>query len=766
MTKENIQDLVSKMTLEEKCSLLSGKDFWHTKAVERLGIPSVMYSDGPHGLRKQDDKADHLGINQSIKAVCFPAASSTAASFDPEMMTKMGEALGTECQAEDVSVMLGPAVNIKRSPLCGRNFEYLSEDPYLAGKMAAALIKGVQSQHVGTSIKHFAANSMEWRRMSYSCHVDERTLREIYLPAFEMAVKEQQPWTIMCSYNRINGTYSSDNEWLLTKVLRDEWGFKGLVVTDWGAMDDRVQAVKAGCDLEMPSSGGINDKRVEEAVKDGRLSEADVDKCVTRLLEKVFEYTENRQQAVFDYEADTKLAAEVEKQCMVLLKNEDGILPLKKGSRILFVGGFAEKPRFQGGGSSHINCSTIISALQAVGQDAGRYGTVTYEKGFSEAEDKVDAEAAAKAVEAAKAADTVVIFAGLPDSFESEGYDRRHLDLPACQNQLIEQIAAVNPNVVVVLHNGSPVTMPWLDKVKGVLEAYMGGQAVGVAEADVLFGFTNPSGRLPETFPLRIEDTPCYLDFPGNGVDLHYSEGIFVGYRWYASRNMKVLFPFGYGLSYTTFAFKDLKVEKSEGKVMARVTVTNTGDRAGKEVVQLYVSDKTGTVVRPVRELKGFTKVSLEPGESREVSFELNRRSFAYFDEKKGDWKVPTGNYEIQICENAMQPVLTAPLTISDGDAFVEEIDRNTPIGILMRNPQAAQIIGGMLKAAMPGAGGSDKKESGEGSNESEGVLNNEAMKTMMDGMSLRSMQLFSGGKLTDETIEQLLGTLRQLRYD
>ena len=574
MTKEGIQDLVSRMTLEEKAGLCSGADFWHTKAVERLGIPRSMVSDGPHGLRKQDETGDHLGINDSIKAVCFPAASATAASFDPEMIERMGEALGDSCQHERLSVVLGPAVNIKRSPLCGRNFEYFSEDPYLTGKMATALIKGIQSRNVGTSIKHFALNNQEHRRMSSSSDCDERTIREIYFPAFEMAVKEAQPWTVMCSYNRINGVFASENPWLLTDVLRKEWGFEGYVMSDWGAVSDRVAGVAAGLDLEMPSSGGVNDRKIVEAVRAGKLDEKQVDLCCERILNIIFRYQENaKPDTPWDKEAQHRLAAEIAADCMVLLKNEEGVLPLKKEDTIAFIGEFAEKPRFQGGGSSHINCFRTTSALEAAKEHGLK---VTYARGYSVKADDASAEQIAEAAAAAKQAAAAVVFAGLPDSYESEGYDRTHMRMPESQNRLIEAVAEANPNTVVVLHNGSPVEMPWIGKVKAVLEAYLGGQAAGEAAVRVLWGDVNPSGHLPETFPVKLEDNPSFLFYGGEPRGTEYREGIFVGYRYYDKKKMNVLFPFGYGLSYTTFAYTGLKLDRACMKDTETLTATVT----------------------------------------------------------------------------------------------------------------------------------------------------------------------------------------------
>lgn len=633
METAKIKELVSKMTLEEKASLCSGLDFWHTKGVERLGIPSEMVSDGPHGLRKQDDKADHLGINDSIQAVCFPAGCATASSFNRELVTKLGETLGEECQAENVSAILGPAMNIKRSPLCGRNFEYYSEDPLVSTEMAGALVHGVQSKHIGTSPKHFMANNQEYHRLTSSSEMDERTMREIYLASFEGMVKKEKPWTIMNAYNKLNGTYLCENKEMLTDVLRREWGFDGYVMTDWGAMNDRVEALKAGCNLEMPSCEGATDAEIVAAVQDGTLDESVLDKSCEEYLNVIFKYEENRDKnAVFQHEKDHETAREIEEECIVLLKNEDALLPLSADKKVAFIGKYAEKPRYQGGGSSHINSFKTESAMDAVEFLATvKKENITFAKGFDDVEDKVDEALAAKAVEAAANADVAVIFAGLPDSFESEGYDRKHLGMPNCQNALIEAVAEAQPNTIVVLHNGAPVEMPWLGKVKAVLEAYLGGQAVGGAVVNVLYGNANPSGRLAETFPLRIQDTPCYLNYGGEHDKSVYSEGIFVGYRYYTSKEMEVLFPFGYGLSYTTFSYGNLTVDKKEfkesEKLLVSVDVTNTGACTGKEVVQLYVAPKGGTIIRPVRELKAFEKTELAPGETKTVTFELDSRA-------------------------------------------------------------------------------------------------------------------------------------------
>lgn len=685
--KRNLKELISQMTLEEKAGMCSGLDFWHLKGVERLGIPSVMVSDGPHGLRKQDQEADHLGINESIKAVCFPPAVLSACSFDRELLEKLGEVVGDEAQATDLSVVLGPAVNIKRSPLCGRNFEYYSEDPYLAGESAAAFIKGVQSRHVGTSIKHFAANNQEFNRMSASSEVDERTMREIYLPAFETAVKKSQPYTVMCSYNRINGTYASENPWLLTKVLRDEWGFEGYVMSDWGAVNDRVEGLKAGLELEMPASGGINDAEIVKAVQEGTLDEAVLDRAVERILNIVFEYVDNRKEQPLTLEKDHEFAQHVAEESIVLLKNE-AVLPLEEQENVAFIGGFVKNPRYQGGGSSHVNSFKVTSAWDALEEKKN----VTYAEGFSSEKDEYDEKLAAEAIETAKKADKAIIFAGLPESFESEGYDRKHMHLPECQNKLIAEIVKAQPNTIVVLHNGAAVEMPWLKDVKGLVEAYLGGQAVGQAEANILYGNVNPSGKLAETLPIKLEDNPSYLNF-GDGDKVEYSEGIFVGYRYYDKKKMEVAFPFGYGLSYTTFEYSNVKTDKdtlTEGETLqVSVDVTNTGDKFGKEIVQLYVADKTEAIRRPEKELKGFEKVALNPGETKRVTFTVDKRSLAWYNTEIQDWYAASGAYELLIAASSQDVRLTKTIQWKSTQVLPLHLHMNSTLGELQADERS-----------------------------------------------------------------------------
>lgn len=648
----NIQELVSQMTLEEKAGLTAGQNNWFTKAVERLGVPAVRTSDGPHGLRTQAGNVISMAEGDSVPAVCFPAACATAASFDRELLRRMGQALGRECQALGVDVLLGPGVNIKRSPLCGRNFEYFSEDPVLAGELGAAFVQGVQSQGRGTCLKHFFANSQEHRRMDSSSEMDERTMREIYLPAFEAVVKKAHPWTVMASYNKIDGVHSTANRRYLTGLLREEWGFDGAVISDWGATRDRSAAVAAGCDLTMPADGA--DQQIIAAVREGRLDERDLDACCVRLLELAFKAAEGRKEGVaFDYEGDHALAREIAGQSMVLLKNEGDLLPLSKDAVVAFVGPFAAAPRYQGGGSSHINSSKVVSALEAAKQ-AGL--TVTYTPGCRE-DGGTDDALLSQAIQAARAAETAVVFIGLTDAMESEGADRRHMGLPHGHNALVDAVCAANPNTVVVLHNGSPVELPWVERPRAILETYLGGQAVGQAVVDVLYGEVNPSGRLPESFPLQLEDNPSYLYYFGENGVVRYHEGLFVGYRYYESKGQKVLFPFGHGLSYTTFGYSGLTLDKTqmaEGEELTvRVTVTNTGSRSGRAVVQLYVAPEKAEMIRPVRELKDFAKVSLAPGESETVSFTLGQRAFAHWNPATHSWRCENGTYTIQIGENA-----------------------------------------------------------------------------------------------------------------
>lgn len=696
---KKIEKLLAELTLEEKAGLCSGKDFWRSKAVERLGIPSIMVSDGPSGLRTQNENGKDE--NDSRVSVSFPSGCATASSFDRALLQHEGEVLGEEANNYNVSTLLGPAINIKRSPLCGRNFEYLSEDPYVSGELGAAYINGVQSKNVGTSLKHFAANNQETNRFSESGMIDERTLREIYLAGFETCVKKSSPATIMCSYNAINGELSSENKWLLNDVLREDWGYKGMVVSDWGAVYNRVKGIKAGLNLEMPYSGGLTDKDIVEAVKKGSLTMEELDKSVSCVLEWVLNYVENKQAGTYDMEKDHEESGRIAQESCVLLKNENKALPLSKRQKVLFVGRFAEEPRYGGGGSSKIKCYKLTDALTAA-KNAGI--KVEYAQGYGKDFVTADKKLAAAAVKTAAQADKVVVFAGLPESFESEGADRTSLDMPEAQNQLIEKLAEVNKNVIVVLHNGSPVAMPWVDKVSAILECYLGGEDIGTAQINLLYGKVNPCGKLAETFPIRLEDTPCFMNFPGNGRETYYTEGIFVGYRWYDCRKMPVLFPFGHGLSYTKFEYKDIKLSSNSIKDKAGldvfVTIKNKGKMDGKEIVQLYVADKTGVEIRPVKELKGFEKVFLKAGEEKTVKISLDQRSFAYWNKDTKSWYAPSGEYEILVGASSADIRLSAKVNVTSSSGKAFNITPQTTMGDMLKVKEMEKLIAKDYKKA------------------------------------------------------------------
>lgn len=696
----DIKKLISQMTLEEKASLCSGADVWRTKAIQRLDIPSIMMTDGPHGLRKQEGESDHLGINKSVPATCFPSAAGLACSWDKELMSKVGTALGEECQAEGVSILLGPGANIKRSPLCGRNFEYFSEDPFLSSKIATSYIKGVQSQGVGTSLKHFAVNNQEKRRMSISAELDERTLREIYLASFEEVVKEAKPWTVMAAYNRINGEFCSQNKELLTSILRDEWGFEGFVVSDWGAVVSRALGLDAGLELEMPSSNGFGDNKIIEAVKNGSLDEGVLDIAVERILNIVFKAIDNKKEnSVYSKEEHHKIAREVAKECMVLLKNEDNILPLKDVESVAVIGGLAKNSRYQGGGSSHVNATKVDNIYEEFEKLANRT-KLTYSEGYSLDNDDINEILISEAKENAKNSKVAIIFAGLPDRYESEGFDRKHLRIPENQIRLIDAIAEVQSNIVVVLNNGAPIEMSWIGKVKGILEGYLGGQALGGAIAELIFGKANPCGKLAETFPKKLCHNPSYLNFPGDEETVKYNEGVFVGYRHYDTRDIEPLFPFGYGLSYTSFEYSDLKLNKKtindNDTISVNVRVKNIGDIAGKEIVQLYVKDIESTIPRPQKELKGFEKVTLEPGEEIIVTFKLDKRSFAYYNVQLKDWHVETGDFEIMVGKSSREILLKETVHIESTVIIKRKFSADSTFGDLMVHPVGCEIIKAM----------------------------------------------------------------------
>lgn len=632
----DIEKILQSMTLEDKIALCSGESFWETKALERYGIPALSMCDGPHGLRRQDRTSgtDMLGVNQSRPATCFPAEVTTAGSWDPALLEEIGAAIGEEARAQGVDLVLGPGANLKRNPLCGRNFEYFSEDPYLVGKLAAGFIRGAERQGVGTSLKHFACNNQEKSRFTSDSVLDERTLRELYLTAFEIAVKEGQPSSVMCAYPKLNGVHCSDHRELLTRILREEWGFEGMTVTDWGAMNDRIEGFRAGCDLNMPGGSAYMEKDVLAAVKAGDLPQSAVDGSARRVLKLVFRAAETlKKPAACDYDAHHALAARAAGQGAVLLKNEGGVLPLREGQNVVLIGHTAREMRYQGAGSSHISPTKVVSPVDAM---AG----LPFAPGCDQRGDATDAQIA-EAAELAKSAEIPVVFAGLPPRYESEGFDRTDMHMPEGHLRLIGAVAEVNPNTVVVLLCGAPVECPWADKVKAILYMGLPGQAGGQAIADLLYGKVNPSGRLAESWPVRYEDCPS-APFFGKTKDALYLEGVYVGYRYYDKAQKAVRWPFGYGLSYTDFRYSDLRAERDS----VRVTVTNTGRLAGAEVVQLYVCPPQDGVHRPVRELKGFQKIFLQPGESRSVTFPTGPRTFALWQD---GWRTPAGTYGVEV---------------------------------------------------------------------------------------------------------------------
>ena len=672
---ENISDLISHMTLEEKSSFCSGQDFWRLKGLERLGIPSITVTDGPHGLRKQAGSSDQIGLFESVPATCFPTASALAATWNRDLVFEVAQAIGEECREEKVSVILGPGANIKRSPLCGRNFEYFSEDPYLTGEIASSHIMGVQSQGVGTSLKHYAANNQEYRRMIIDAIIDERALREIYLAGYEIAVKDAQPWTVMCAYNKVNGTYCAENPKLMKEILKDEWGHQGLVITDWGAMNERVAAIKAGVELEMPGVDNGNDDLLISAVQNGLLEESVLDQAVGRILTLIHKAAENLEEAfTYDRQAHHALARRAAGEGVVLLKNESALLPLSNNTKIALIGRFARQPRYQGAGSSLVNPTFLDNLYDQLAALVGAQNLV-YAPGYDQRGDQVDNDLLNEATAIAQSADVVVICAGLTEYHEVEGLDRQHMCLPHAHNALIRKISQVHDKVVVVLSNGSPVEMPWVDDVPAILEGYLGGQAGAGGIADILLGKVNPSGKLAETFPLKLEDNPSYQYFPMGPSTVEYRESIFVGYRYYDTVEQEVLFPFGHGLSYSSFEYRDLALSRNKLTAQDSLTVTlkvkNLGALAGKEVIQVYVGADASSIFRPQKELKGFAKVFLQPGEEQLISITLEPRAFSYFDTDLNAWRVEPGIYSILVGASSRDIRLQTSLEITSTQADI-----------------------------------------------------------------------------------------------
>lgn len=667
------KNIISKMTLEEKASLCVGKDYWNSENIERLNIPSIKMSDGPHGLRVQRENGDNLGVNKSEVAICYPSSATIANSWDKNVAYKFGKTLGEEAKSENVNIVLGPGVNIKRSPLGGRNFEYFSEDPYLTGIMATQYVKGLQSNNVGACVKHFAVNNQENRRRTVNVVVDERTLREIYLKAFEMIVKEANPWSVMSAYNKLNGKYCTENEVLLN-ILKKEWNFDGIVITDWGAENDRVKGLLAGNELEMPGGRGNGKEEIIQAVKEGKVSEEYLNEIVDRILNiafkcKVIEHNYNKEE---HHEIAMKLAQE----SIVLLKNENNILPINK-RKIALIGDMAKNPRYQGAGSSTINPYKVENAYDCFIQNEIE---VDYAKGYNRIETDEDKELINQAVEVAKNKDVVILFLGLTENYESEGMDRTNLEIPKNQIKLIESIYSVNQNIIVVLSNGAPITMEWKDKAKAIITGYLGGESGAKAMVNCILGKVNPSGKLAETYPIKLEDTPCFNNFPGTEVSVEYKEAIYVGYRYYDKNNIKVLYPFGYGLSYTTFEYSNLNVKNN----IVSFKIKNTGKVKGKEIAQVYVSQCNPTIFKPLKELKGFAKVELEPDEEKEVNITLDDSAFQYYNVQSKKWEIESGEYKILVGKSCESIELECKIHIDSKDEKPEadfpEVYRNGKI--------------------------------------------------------------------------------------
>ena len=753
MTKEQIKSIIDQMTVEEKISFCSGHDAWHAESLERLGIPEIMMCDGPHGLRKRDK--NEKGEYYTVKATCFPPACAMANSWDPSLAERVGKNIGEECRAEQVSILLGPGMNIKRSPTCGRNFEYYSEDPYLSGKISSAFIRGVQGEGVAACAKHFFVNNQETRRFSTSANLSQRALYEIYLPSFEMAVREAGVDTVMHSYNRVNGKYAGEDKELITDVLRGKWGFEGYVMSDWNAISDRVAAYKAGTDVEMPPANGIRDAELLEAYNNGVVTMEEIDESVARVLGVIFRHLPTEGKGTFSADEHHLAAAKAAEECMVLLKN-DGVLPFEKGKPLAVIGGFAKKPRFQGGGSSHVEPLRVDDITEYLNAENGV--EITYAPGYDE-NHNTNAELVAEAVEAAKKCGRALIFAGMPDSYETEGRDRRHMKLPPAHNELIKAVSEACGKVAVVLMAGSPNELPWVNDVPAILHAYLGGQALGGAVARIVFGKVNPSGKLAETHPIRFEDNPAYLNFTGDGDECFYGEDIYVGYRWYDKRKMDVLFPFGHGLSYTKFEYTSIK---AEGKKVT-VTVKNVGNVAGKEVVQLYASACPHPVIstfigesafgfaRPERWLVGFEKVELAVGEEKEIVFDICDRAFSVYDARLKDYRVLGGEYTVSAAASSRDIRLSVNVTVED-EASIPVVTKNTTFEDLFYDKRfPKEIVDELIRVIIP----DNKAETGEG-------LNFDAMRNLNGYVLRQRITNVKSAKALDDLIDKANKAIRE----
>lgn len=758
------EEILQTLTLEEKASLCQGASFWFTKEITEKGVPAIMMTDGPHGLRKQTGETDHLGINKSVPATCFPSSAAVCNSWDETLMRQIGAALGQECKQEQVAVLLGPGANLKRSPLCGRNFEYFSEDPYLSSNMAKSHIQGVQSQGVGTSLKHFALNNQETRRMTVDVRVDERTLRETYLASFETAVKEGKPWTIMGAYNKVNGTYCCENSHLLRDILRGEWGYEGVVVSDWGAANDDALGIAAGFDLRMPYAGEVKTQAIVQAVQEGRLDQRDLDAAVLRLLKLALRGEANRCKTVrYGVAAHHELAIQAAAESAVLLKNEGGVLPLAHTARVAVIGGLAQTMRYQGGGSSHVNPTFHRDLLTVLAED---YPDVkaTFARGYRLKKDEVDEDFVSRALANAAESDVVVYCMGMPNGWESEGFDRTHLRLPGNQIDLLNRLAALGKPVVVFLFTGAPVLTDWAAKADALFAMYTAGQGVAEAMARLLFGRANPCGKLAETWPLALEHTPCSLTYPQKETAV-YEEGVFVGYRYYDKKQMPVAYPFGFGLSYTDWQYSNLRLDKQHIRdtdtLTVQLDVTNTGRLPGKEIVELYVGNAPAGVPRPVKELRGFTKVFCTPGQTQTVTFTLNKRSFAYYHVGMHDWYAESGTYEILAGASSRDIRLRATVRMEATRVIPKTYDRFVTMGELMTLPAGQAVVQEMMAAyQMPAVSEEERQRRLNDEEDTEDVAMDYAAMGM--DMPLCKVADMSGGAMTEETVRTIVAALNQ----